>query len=253
MSVSGEVSVFSRFLVKFVEIIAAGLATAVSGYLIAHFSGALSSAVPIPARAVIEDTPNASPPAPPPSSISGDRNDQHTAPKQEVTASPVPQPAPPVNTTKIVPPRKHTETATTAAESKRDQQSLAARVRAALAIMDANRAGQPAMPPQGDVRLNPAGAASPQAQPSADSSRSAATGTAVPTTVEPGSVPAQQTQPNPLIAVEVQSRPVAAVQPFATPPAEKETGVFSGLEQMLRHDPLAGSEDVPRPPMPVGQ
>lgn len=251
MSTSGEVSVFSRFMVKFVEIIAAGLATAVSGYLIAHLSGALSS--PVPARAVIEDTPNTSPPAPPPSSISGDRNDLHTAPKQEVTASPVPQPAPPVNTMKIAPLRKHTETVTTAAESKRDQQSLAARVRAALATIDASRTGQLAVPLQGDVRLNPTGAASPQAQSSVDSNRGAVTGTAVPTTVEPGSVPAQQTQPNPLIAVEVQSRPVAAVQPSATPPTEKETGIASTLEQMLRHDPLAGSEDAPRPPMPVGQ
>jgi hypothetical protein len=36
MSVPVEVSYFSRFLVKFIEIVAAGLATAVSGYLIAH-------------------------------------------------------------------------------------------------------------------------------------------------------------------------------------------------------------------------
>jgi hypothetical protein len=229
MSVSGAVSVFSRFLVKFVEIIAAGLATAVSGYLIAHLSGALSSPAPAPARAVVQDEPNVSPPAPPPSLISGDRNDQNTAPKKEVTAAPVPQPAPPVSTTKIAPPRKHTETATSAAESKRDQQSLAARVRAALATVDANRTGQLAAPPQGDVQLKPAGPASPQAQSSADSSRSAVTGAAVPTTVEPGAVSA------------------------ATPPAGAETGIVSTLEQMLRHDPLAGSEDAPRPPMPVGQ
>jgi hypothetical protein len=252
MSASGEVSVFSRFVVKFVEITAAGLATAVSGYLIAHLSGAFSSPVPLPERAVIDDTRNASPPAPSPSSIPDDRNDQQTAPKQELTVSPVAQPAPPVNTTKIAPPRKHTEPATTAAESKRDQQSLAARVRAALATVDANRTRHLAMPPQGDARPNPAGAASPQVQPSIDSSRDAVTGTAVPT-VEPAPVPAQPRQPNPLIAVEIQSRPVAAGQPPATPPVEKETGVLSGLEQLLRQDPLAGSEDAPRPPMPVGQ
>src|SRR5215469_5529964 len=133
MSVSGEFSVFSRFVVKFVEIIAAGLATAVSGYVIAHLTGALSSPVPLPARAVIEDMPNPIPPAPLPSSIFGDRDDQHAAQKQEVTVSPAPQPAPPVNATKIAPPHKHPETATTAADS------LAARVRAALATIDANR------------------------------------------------------------------------------------------------------------------
>ena len=49
MSVSAEVSYFSRFWVKFIEMIAAGLAAAVSGYLIAHLSGALSSPAPTPA------------------------------------------------------------------------------------------------------------------------------------------------------------------------------------------------------------
>jgi hypothetical protein len=51
MSLSDDVSYFSRFWVKFVEIVAAGLATAVSGYLIAHLSGALSSPTPAPTGA----------------------------------------------------------------------------------------------------------------------------------------------------------------------------------------------------------
>ncbi|MGB7463359.1 MAG: hypothetical protein WBW14_10720, partial [Candidatus Acidiferrum sp.] len=59
MSRSGDVSFFSRFAVKFVEIIVAGLATAVSGYLIAHLSGAFSSSTgPTPSAAVIEVTPS---------------------------------------------------------------------------------------------------------------------------------------------------------------------------------------------------
>jgi hypothetical protein len=37
------------------------------------------------------------------------------------------------------------------------------------------------------------------------------------------------------------------------PPAETETGIVSTLEHVLRHDPLAGSGEAPRPPMPVGQ
>src|SRR5215470_13365022 len=112
---SDNVSVLSRFLVKFVEIIAAGLATAVSGYLIAHLSRALSSPVPAPARAVIEAVPNASPPAQPPSSISGDLSEQHTPAKE--AASPAPQLTRPANPAKIALPRKHAETATSAAES----------------------------------------------------------------------------------------------------------------------------------------
>ena len=43
---SGEVSYFSRFFVKFVEIIAAGLASAICAYLLAHFGGLLSSPTP---------------------------------------------------------------------------------------------------------------------------------------------------------------------------------------------------------------
>ena len=58
MSVSDDISYFSRFLVKFVEIIAAGLATAASGYLIAHLTGALSP--PAPAAAVIQVAPSTS-------------------------------------------------------------------------------------------------------------------------------------------------------------------------------------------------
>jgi hypothetical protein len=235
---SGDVSVLSRFMVKFVEIIAAGLATAASGYLIAHLSGALSSPASLPAQSVIQAAPNASPPAQSPSPISGDLGEQHT--KQEA-----PQPARPV--AKISLPRKHTETATSAAESKRDQESLAARVRDALANVDASRTGLPAAPTR-DVR--PAGPAL-QPQSPADLSRGAVTGAAPPSPGELRSVPAQPAQPNPLIAVETQSRP--AVQPSPAPPAETETGIVSTLEQVLRHDPLAGSEEAPRPPMPVGQ
>ncbi len=245
---SGDVSVLSRFMVKFVEIIAAGLATAVSGYLIAHLSGALSSPVPLPAPAVIQAAPNAIPPAQSASPISGDLSEQHTATKQEA-ASPVPQPARPA--AKVVLPRKHTEPATSTAESKRDQESLAVRVRDALANVDASRTGRPAAPTR-DVRLDPAGPAA-QPQSSIDLSRGAVTGAAPPSTSELRSVPAQPAQPTPLIAVETQSRPAASVQPSPTPPVETETGIVSTLEQVLRHDPLAGSEEPPRPPMPVGQ
>jgi hypothetical protein len=48
--VTGEGSVLSRFTVKFLEVFAAGLATAVSGYLLAHFTGIL--AAPNPTSAV---------------------------------------------------------------------------------------------------------------------------------------------------------------------------------------------------------
>jgi len=49
------------------------------------------------------------------------------------------------------------------------------------------------------------------------------------------------------------SPPSAAVESLPAPPTAKETGVLSTLEQMLRHDPLAGADEAPRPPMPIGQ
>jgi hypothetical protein len=49
-SVTGEGSFLSRLTIRFLEIFAAGLATAVSGYLIAHFGGYL--AAPTPAAVV---------------------------------------------------------------------------------------------------------------------------------------------------------------------------------------------------------
>src|SRR5262249_60627349 len=60
MPTSDNGSYFSRFVLKFLEIVAAGLATAVSGYLIAHLSGVLSTPVPAPAAAVIQVPPNGS-------------------------------------------------------------------------------------------------------------------------------------------------------------------------------------------------
>ena len=47
---SGESSYFSRFFVKFVEVSAAGLASAICAYLLAHFGGLLPA--PAPATAV---------------------------------------------------------------------------------------------------------------------------------------------------------------------------------------------------------
>src|SRR5215471_20773468 len=95
MSVSAEVSYFSRLLVKFIEIIAAGLATAVSGYLIAHLSGALTSPAPIPAAAVNQVAPSTSVPSSlplqPNSPVSLETNRQPPVP-QQVNAPPVAQP-----------------------------------------------------------------------------------------------------------------------------------------------------------------
>ena len=57
---SGEASYFSRFFVKFVEIIAAGLASAISAYMLAYFGGLLSSTPASSPTATAQVGPNAS-------------------------------------------------------------------------------------------------------------------------------------------------------------------------------------------------
>src|SRR5262249_29026828 len=141
MSVSAEVSYFSRFLVKFIEMIAAGLATAMCGYLIAHLNGAVSSP-PTPASAVNQVPPSASMlsslPLQPNPPVSFDTNKLPPPPQQEVNAPPVAQPRQTTaNIIKVEPPRKRVENATTAVESNHH------RVRAALANVDAKRTDDP--------------------------------------------------------------------------------------------------------------
>jgi hypothetical protein len=263
MSVSAEVSYFSRFWVKFIEMIAAGLAAAVSGYLIAHLSGALSSPAPTPAAAVNQVPASTSMlsslPLQPNPPVSFDTNKQPPAPQQEVNAPPVAQPRQTTaNTTKVEPPRKRVENATTAAKSNHQLKPLLTRVRAARANVDAKRTDDPfegGAPRPADVtRPSPA-----MAQPRPITAPPAITTPPITATAaspliprEVRSAPTQDTpvDPNPLPTVEVTSRPVAEAP---APSTEKDTGTLSTLEQMLRQDPLNGTVDPPRPPMPVPQ
>jgi hypothetical protein len=301
MSRSDDVPYFSRFLTKFLEIFAAGLATAVSGYLIAHLAGALSSPTPAPVGTAIQVAPNAGavssgpPVKSPPAPVSADTSEQHAAPVQEASA---PADARPAQGTEpahadpakaVVAPKhsetdkhletdKHSETtsaAASAAESKRDQQenkraqdAVLARIRAALANNNAKRINPSDRPqPQGNGPRPTATIGS--QSPSVDDRPAAASGTsASPNSAKAAPPPAQQqvqqpvqlpvqqppSEPTPLTTVEIPSRPVANVQtaPASAPTSQDDTGMFSGLDR-LRHDPLAASEEAPRPPMPVGQ
>src|SRR5882724_6773824 len=133
---SGENSCFSRFLVKFVEVSAAGLATAISAYALAHLGGLLpSSTTPTSAPATaVQVSPTASEVAEglrakstPPAAAAA-VNKQSPAQQQDTDAT-VAQPA-----------RKHTKTDTSVAEKEpRGQTSAEALARAALANVDANR------------------------------------------------------------------------------------------------------------------
>ena len=251
MPAPDNVSYFSRFFLKFVEIIAAGLATAVSGYLIAHFSGVLSSPGPAPGASVIQAAPSASTVSSPPAQaiapnastsstpIPVNANDQRLAPQRELNGSPVTQPARrTVNATKPEPARKHIDNAASAAASPPDQ-SFVSQVRAALTNVDANRTDPLEVSPH-----QPPAIAQPQS------------GTDTPSAVAPVAASPRQQSPiefNPPMPVEIKSRPVVDAQSAPATSAGQDTGVLSPLEQMLRQDPLAGAEQAPRPPLPVGQ
>ena len=249
MPAPDNVSYFSRFFLKFVEIIAAGLATAVSGYLIAHFSGVLSSPGPAPGASVIQAAPRASTVSSPPAQaiapnastsstpIPVNANDQRF--ERELNGSPVTQPARRTgNATKPEPARKHIDNAASTAASPPDQ-SFVSQVRAALTNVDANRTDPLEVSPH-----QPPAIAQPQS------------GTDTPSAVAPVAASPRQQTPiefNPPMPVEIKSRPVVDAQSAPATSAGQDTGMLSPLEQMLRQDPLAGTEEAPRPPLPVGQ
>lgn len=255
MSTQDNVSYFSRFLLKFVEIIAAGLATAVSGYVIAHLTGVLSFPAPAPAptTAVIQVAPSVSvpfgPPVQPTSPVSINASEQRLAPQQDANAPPVAQPA--RKTAKSEPSRKRMESAPSVAASTRDQDLFVSRVRAALTSANANRMDPLDVSPRQSVSTRaPAAVAQPKTDPPAAGVVSAAPAAAAEHVPPVQELPTEANLPT---TVEINSRPIVETQLPPEPPAEKETGVLSTLEQMLRQDPLAGTGQPPRPPMPVGQ
>ena len=174
-----------------------------------------------------------------------------------------------------------------------DQELVEARVRAALANVDANRPASNDVPPRrGDIQgaagatvqprpidvspsttgavqprpvdLPPAsvGAGSPPR--SADLAPSAQPTSIQPAAIQPAgiqpsavqSAPGQQ--PDALTTVEIKSRPVANIDatPAAEPeaPAPEEKGVLSALKHILPDFRRAAAPDeAPRPPAPVGE
>jgi hypothetical protein len=248
-------NVFSRFLLKFVEIIAAGLATAVSGYLIARLRGALLS--PAPAPAVVQVAPGLGAlPSPPMQSIvpgSATPSEPTLAPQQQSNAPQLTQPTRrTANITRPEPPRRQMENATSAAASTRDQESFVSRVRAALMDADANHV-EPLDVSSHQSELVRAPAATAQPKPTTDSA-AAGLVSAAPWSAAAVRSPPQSVSIAPSVPTTIEkSRPIVESQSPPEPPAGKETGVLSTLEQMLRQDPLAGTDQPPRPPMPVGQ
>jgi hypothetical protein len=246
---SGENSCFSRFLVKFVEVSAAGLATAISAYALAHLAGLLSSS-PTPTSApatAVQVSPIASEVAeglrakPTPPAAAPAVNKQSPALQQDTDATAAQPARKAAKDAKALPPRKHTKTDTSVAEKEpRSQTSVEALARAALANVDANR------PSPNDALIEP-GLADTRAAPvdiqprRADMPpRQADVGPPPAIAVLPRA-PGLEAAPHPL---DVQSPPVVQSSPVA--PVDIQPRPVVGV------DPPPRTSEIPRPPMPVG-
>jgi hypothetical protein len=234
---SGEVSYFSRFFVKFVEIIAAGLASAISAYLLAHFAGLLSS--PTPPSQLALTTGQVGPaasgvtaqPTPP---VAAAAANEHPAPQDAAEPKLAPKAS---KDAKVLPPRKHPKTDTDVAEKEaRSQKSAEALVRAALANVDAKAPADAVIGPgTTDTRSAPVDAQPRQANMPLRQADVGPRPVDVPPLVAAIKTPANAAggdmQPpspdvrsSPVTSVEIEPRPVAAVGPLlpsASPPLEK--------------------------------
>src|ERR1700738_2269478 len=258
---SGEVSFFSRFFAKFVEIIAAGLASAICAYLLAHFGGVLlTSATPAPApvtptASLLADSVRAQPI---PLLAVAPVNERRAVPQQDIEAPAVQPPTNAGKEAKTLPLRKHAKTATSVAEKgPRGQKSVEVLTRAALANIDADRPAPvdaPIGPGLNDTRarvdaIQPRQASVPPRQadvvprPVDLPRRAAALNAAQP--VQPRPAIGTNLQPrSPNVRATVDPQPSgAAPQP---PPADQDKDVFSALKRI---------PDLvrPEPPMPIGE
>jgi len=253
---------FKRFAVKFIEVVGAGIATALSGYLLAHFNGYWTSTAKTspggqlaPGNSVVTKGQRAQP-------VSVDAKEQRPASAQAVNPASIQPARVTANAKDTAASRKQPPTETHAVESKpRDEESVEAQVRAALANVDASRpVPAEASPRKIDVSpVVPAVAAQPKPT---DSAPPVTAITVVPPAAETSPPPAQiaPKEPEPLVPVEIKSRPVAAVE--ATPPEapvsaakEEERDFLSMIKKipdLLRPNVPAPEGEAPRPPLPVG-
>src|SRR5262249_41471958 len=242
---------------KFAEASAAGLATALSAYALAHLGGLLSSS-PTPTSApatAVQVSPTASEVAeglrakPTPPAAAGAVNKQSPAPQQDTDAT-VAQPArKAAKDAKALPPRKHTKTDTSVAEKEpRGQTSVEALARAALANVDANRPTpndaliEPGLADtrSAPVDMQPRRADGPPRHAGGAPPRGGEGGPPPPVAVPPRA-PGIEAAPHPL---DVQSPPVVQSSPVA--PVDIQPRPVVGI------DPPPRTSEIPRPPMPVG-
>jgi ribonuclease E len=324
--VADKGSYFSRLFVKFAEILAAAVATAISGYLVAHLNGylpaQLSSLFPsrAPAPVAVQSALGnvgvskvapASLPAPPAPSSTADTAEQRVSPQQDAGAAAGQSVKRSARAASL---HKHgkgeaakeankeankeaakeatkaeTTATTTTTDSKaresEDDESVAERVRAALANVDANRPAPAEPPRRGDmpgpaatgvplrpVDMSPSVAPQPvpqaslqplpiQSVPAQTAPVQSAPAQSAPIQSAPiQSAPVQAAplqQADPLTTVEIKSRPVATVDtpaPVQPPPPPEERSVLSALKHILPDFRRSSTPDeAPRPPAPIGE
>jgi hypothetical protein len=290
--VTSEGSSMSRFTQKFIEVLAAGFATAVSGFLIAHFTGFFVATSPTSAvnqplaiqegiQAGTQGAVQARPAEPPPVTPAPAASVPNAAaaaalPQSNPTDQPVSSNVPAAK------PRAAAETKARDTAIGAAEQSFEARVRAALAKVDAthptsrdatrglaiapidatSRAPTAALRPI-DMRADsianaprPTDSASP-ATPIEPSPIAAGPPQAL-TTRKPATQPLM-IQLAPQATVEIKSQPVAGVdanqpvQAAAEPLSTDQDGPLSAITKRLRSDNPLPENQAPRPPMPVGQ
>ena len=260
MSMSGDVSYFSRFFGKFLEILAAGLASAICAYLLAHFGGLLSSPTPAsaPTSEAVQVGTTSGVAGQPTQPVAAAAADEHTAIQRDAPEAKLAPKA--GKEVKPLPPRKQ-KIDTTATAEPRSEKSAEALVRDALANVDAKRA--PPDAPGGSSLTDtpsvpvvpPRQAAVPPQQPDVG-----------PRPVEIPSRPAVEAVPYPDVSEQpVQSRPAPSADPPLSrdvrtapsapqpSPADGDNDVLSALTRipLLRPDPPPANGEPPRPPMPV--
>jgi hypothetical protein len=286
-SVPGETSFISRFTLKFVEIVAAGVATAVSGYIVAHLSGFFPAtgptAVQVPTlqaapQAVTSvnaaNNPNAQPDLKPETNLPT-RATADVAPpaRKSITAEKS------ISAEKSMPAEKAAETSApetkphdtaearshdTAETKPHSPDSFEAQVRAALAKGESAKPvpvapSRQAVIPTNVYHVPPA----PEAQPR---QTDAATGAIpVPPRAADAAPPQAPVLAEPPATVEIKSLPVAGVDTSPAPPQQAQAEAppasndfFSALKHipdLLSPDshPQVPADRAPRPPMPVGQ
>jgi len=253
---------FKRFAVKFIEVVGAGIATALSGYLLAHFSGYWSSTASAPPAVQVAPSTNVVTKSQRAQPVSADAKEQRPTSVSAVNPASIPPARTTANAKDTAASRKQVPPETHAVESKpHDEDSVEARVRAALANVDASRPAPADASPR-QIEVSPAVPAVTAQPKPADSAPPITAVAAVPPGAETSPPPAQiaPKEPEPLVPVEIKSRPVAAVE--ATPPVapasaakEEERDLLSMIKKipdLLRPNVPAPEGEAPRPPLPVG-